>query len=158
MCLNPIDHKTSFVPCVMLAELNSGERESGVGGCFGVWCVFSACALAKTCPQWLTSLDEIITLRFIEFGELAGSTLGCGGMVRACARAVCGTGVVVDGPPPHCTTNRSRTLRLLLALLLVAAVVGCEAAGICSAWCALLVVVLGGVWKPLLVVCFVWLL
>ena len=36
----------------------------------------------------------------------------------ACSRAGCGTGVVVDGPPPHCTDKPfSRTLRLLLALL-----------------------------------------
>ena len=55
----------------------------------------------------------------------------------ACARAGCGTGVVVDGPPPHCTDKPfSRTLRLLLALLAVALVVGCEAEHVLGVGCA----------------------
>ena len=55
----------------------------------------------------------------------------------ACSRAGCGTGVVVDGPPPHCTVKPfSRTLWLLLALLAVAVVVGCEAEHVLGVVCA----------------------
>ena len=43
----------------------------------------------------------------------------------------------MDGPPPHCTDKPfSHTLRLLLALLAVAVVAGCEAEHVLGVVCA----------------------